>query len=91
MNTTTATAIPRSPRAAAASGDPRACAWCAHALYLRGETWCRVSAGAYPCSDERALSPLKAWALGACGRDGRFFTLHPALREARGPVGSYRA
>jgi hypothetical protein len=67
------------PRVAA---DPsRPCSACANARRIGGAEYCGLSAGLYPCAEERAMPLLGALFFNACGRGGRFFV---STRETRG-------
>jgi hypothetical protein len=60
--------------ASVAAGQSRPCSACVNARRIRGaELYCGLSAGLYPCEEERAMPLLSALVFSACGRSGRFF------------------
>lgn len=63
-----------STNASVAAELSRPCSSCANARRIRGpELYCGLSAGLYPCEEERAMSLFGALCYSACGRSGRFF------------------
>lgn len=63
------------------SGGPE-CSQCQYALPLRTMVLCDFSPARYPCSEERAIAPLRALLLRACGTQGRFFKPRPDAPSA---------